>query len=165
MPNACSLGGIDERALRVAHNRRRRRDQQRSFDSIERAGERLGLLHIPLHDFDIGKITDGSRLGGVAHQRPNLDALTGEFPHRRLTVVSRCARNQDHGCSFVEEFLTPTRPIHVALWKGALGDGGTFWLRRSTLFGSNRRLSARRRSNASTPNVARTRSTGSSAFI
>src|SRR5262249_25751493 len=81
------------------------------FDSIERAGERLGLLHIPLHDLDIGKISDGSRLGGVAHQRPNLDALTGELPHRRLTVVSRCARNQDYGCSFGEEFLTPTLRI------------------------------------------------------
>jgi hypothetical protein len=111
MPNACSPGGIDERALRVVHSRRRRRDQQRSFDSIERAGERLGLLHIPLHDLDIGKITDGSRLGGVAHQRPNLDALTGNLPHRRLTVVSRCARNQNHGCSFVEEFLSPALRI------------------------------------------------------
>src|SRR5262245_37624201 len=44
-------------------------------------------------------------------KRPNLDALTGEFPHSRLTVVSRCARNQDHGCPFVEAFLTPTPRI------------------------------------------------------
>jgi len=55
--------------------------------------------------------------------------------------------------------------IYVALRKGALRDGGTFWLRRSTLFGSNRHLSARRRSKASTPKVARSRSIGSSAFI
>ncbi len=40
--------------------------------------------------------------------------------------------------------------------------GGTFWLKRSTLAGSYRRLTACSRSNASAPKAARTRSTGSS---
>ena len=55
--------------------------------------------------------------------------------------------------------------IAPAAAAGRRYSGGMFWLRWRTLSGSYRRFSACRRSNASSPNAARTRSIGSSACM